>query len=203
MNREEFFRELRSRLAGLPVDDLEDRLAFYDEMILESMEIGMLEQEAVAQLGTMDEIVAQVMGEIPLSALVRDQVNKPKKAVSTGKIVLLVLGFPIWFPVLVALFSVVLSLYLVLWVIVLSLYLVDFSLVVCILGAVASMAAYALSGNPVGMKFMAGAGIACAGFFLLLFQLCGLFARGMLKLTKGFFLWVKSLFIGKEGKKNA
>lgn len=28
MNREEFFRELRSRLAGLPVDDLEDRLAF-------------------------------------------------------------------------------------------------------------------------------------------------------------------------------
>mgnify|MGYP007070246463 CR=1 FL=1 len=171
--------------------------------ILENMENGMTERDAVAQLGQVDEIVAQVMGEIPLSRIVREQVNKPKKTVSAGKIVLLVLGFPIWFPILTALFCVTFSLYIVLWVLVISLYLVDFSLVICIVGAVASMVAYAISGNPIGMKFMVGAGIACAGVFVLLFQICGLFARGMLKLTGGFVRWIKSLFIGKEGMKNA
>lgn len=203
MNREEFLSELRSKLNGLPMDDIEERLAFYDEMILDSMENGMTEQAAVAELGDVEEIVAQVMSEIPLSKIVRGQADQPKKKTNTGVLILLILGFPLWFPLLIALFCVGLSLYLVLWVLALSLYVVDFSLIVGIFAAIFSIAAYAMAGNPTGMKFMMGAGIACAGIVILLFQLCNLYAKGMLKLTGGFFLWVKSLFIGKEERKHA
>lgn len=203
MNREEYLAELRSKLSGLPMDDLEERLAFYDEMIIEYMENGMTEEEAVAELGSVEKNVAQVMSEIPLSRIVQGQTEKPKRSVRAGVIILTILSFPVWFPLLVALFCVIFSLYLVLWVLAISLYLVDFSLVLGVLAAVISIAAYGMAGNLAGMEFMAGAGITCAGVVILLFQICGLYAKGILKLTGGFFLWVKSLFIGKEGRKNA
>ena len=203
MNRKEFLSELRSKLNGLPMDDIEERLAFYDEMILDSMENGMTEQTAVAELGDVDRIVAQVMSEIPLSKLVRDQANKPKKKANVGAVLLIILGFPVWFPLLIALICVIFSLYVVLWVLALSLYIVDFSLAAGIFGAVVSIAAYAMAGNPAGVKFMMGAGIACLGIVILLFPICNLYAKGVLKLTGAFFLWVKSLFIGKEDRKHA
>ena len=67
MDKALFLDELRRRLSGLPQSDLDERLLFYSEMIDDRMEDGLTEEEAVAGIGSVDEIVEQIMAEIPLS----------------------------------------------------------------------------------------------------------------------------------------
>ncbi|MBP5732536.1 MAG: DUF1700 domain-containing protein, partial [Lachnospiraceae bacterium] len=63
MKKNEFLTELKDRLAGLDQTEVAERLAFYDEIIEDYVEDGVPEEEAVAKLGTIDEIVAQIMSE--------------------------------------------------------------------------------------------------------------------------------------------
>ena len=48
MNKQEFLSQLRKGLAGLPQNDIEERLAFYGEMIDDRIEEGLSEEEAVS-----------------------------------------------------------------------------------------------------------------------------------------------------------
>ena len=48
MNKDLFMNELMARLSGLPQADIEERLAFYSEMIDDRIEDGMTEEEAAA-----------------------------------------------------------------------------------------------------------------------------------------------------------
>ena len=56
MNKEEFLNALRSALAGLPQEDIEERLAFYSESIDDRVEDGLTEEEAVEAIGTVAEV---------------------------------------------------------------------------------------------------------------------------------------------------
>ena len=80
MYREEFLNELSAKLAGLPEEEVGERLSFYREMIEDRMEDGVPESEAVAQIGTPDEITAQIMSEIPLTRLVKEKVADRRSA---------------------------------------------------------------------------------------------------------------------------
>ncbi|HOR23032.1 MAG TPA: hypothetical protein PLY43_09945, partial [Ruminococcus sp.] len=97
MNREKFISELREKLYGLSQSDIDERVEFYSEMINDRMEDGLSEEEAVAEIGSVDGIVEQIMGEIPITALVKEKV-KPKRKLKAWEIVLLVLGSPVWLP---------------------------------------------------------------------------------------------------------
>ena len=127
MDKAQFLEELRRRLAGLPQSDLEERLQFYGEMIDDRVEDGLTEAEAVAELGSVDEVVSQILTETPLTKLVRERV-KPTRRMQVWEIVLLVLGFPLWFPLLIAVFAVVFSIYIVIWAVIVSLWAVELSL---------------------------------------------------------------------------
>ena len=196
MNKADFLTELGKRLSGLPQEDIEERLTFYSEMIDDRMEDGCTEEEAVARIGTVDEIAEQILSEIPLTKLIKERV-KPKKALRAWEIVLLVLGSPVWFSLLVAALAVALSVYAVLWAIVISLYAACLSLAVSAIAAVPITVRHLVSGNPAGAAFMIGAALACAGLSILLFYLSTLAAKGVLKLTGKTVLGIKSMFVGK------
>ena len=66
MNKKEFLAQLRKGLSGLPREDIEDRLAFYSEMIEDRMEEGFSEKEAVSAIGSVDEIVSQIVADTSL-----------------------------------------------------------------------------------------------------------------------------------------
>ena len=202
MSKEAFLAALRERLSGFPRDDIEERILFYEEMIDERIEDGMPEEEAVAAVGSPDEISRQIMSEIPLSKLVMNKV-KPKRGLRAWEIILLVLGFPLWFPLLIAFFAILLSLYIVVWSGVICVYAVNFSFAAGAVASIPCAAQYFLSNNWAGALFMIGAGIALAGITLLTFVLSAAFTKGMLKLTGRFFGRVKSLFAGKEGADHA
>ena len=197
MNKVDFLLALTEKLSSLPTEEIEEGWSYYSEMIDDRMEEGLSEEEAVAGLGTVDEIAAQILADIPLSQLVK-QTLKAKRRPGVWEIVLLVLGSPIWLSLLIAAFAVVFSLYVSLWVAVISLWAVFVSLIACAFAGIAVGIAFSATGSvPAGFA-MIGAGILCAGLGIFLFFGCRAAAKGAALLAKKMVLGVKRCFLRKE-----
>ena len=197
MTRETFLAELQQRLAGLPREELEERLSFYGEMLDDRLEDGLTEEEAAASLGTPDEVAAQILAEIPMTTIIREKV-KPKRRMKAWEIVLLILGSPVWFSLLVAGLAVGFSLYVVLWVIVFSLWVVALSLGASALGCLFGAGVYLFRGRPGEAGFLFGACLACAGLAILWAMACVGITRGAARLTRGIWLGFKTRLTRKE-----
>lgn len=200
MNKETFLAELRTALAGLPQEDIEERLAFYGEMIDDRVEEGLSEEEAVAEAGPVGEIVTRTLEEIPLARIVKETIT-PKRSLQAWEIVLLVLGFPVWFPLLIAAVAVVFSLYVVLWALVIVLWAVDVALWGSAAGCVAAGTAHMIHGDMLPGIAMIGAGLLCAGLAIFLLFGCLAASRGAVRLAKAMGRGIKKLFIRKESVK--
>ena len=196
MTKAEFIEALRRRLAGLPPEEAAERLSFYNEMITDRMEDGIPEAEAVAEVGPVEDVVNQIMSEIPLSALVRQKV-KPR-ALKAWEIILLVLGSPVWLPLLIAAFAVAFSLYIVVWAVVVSLWAVVISLAAGVVWCLIQVFVYQRAGNLAGALFAGGAALVCAGLAIALFFACRALTKGVILLTKRIILWIKSKIVGRE-----
>ena len=200
MTKQEFLASLREGLRGLPPADIEERIAFYDEMIDDRMEEGLTEEEAQAELGSVESVIAQITAETPLVKLVKEKVRRERKRSGKGlTTVLLALGSPIWVSLLIAAFAVVLSLAAAAWSVVISLYAAALSLAVGGVAFVAFSVVYILRGNLPGAAFAVGAGLAAVGLGLLLFPACNTLAKGLVKGMKKLMLGFKSLLMGKKG----
>lgn len=197
MSREEFLSELRRRLSGLPQEDIDERIDFYAEMIDDRIEDGMIEEDAVQSIGTVDSVVEQIMSETHLTKLVRERV-RPKRQIKIWEIVLLVLGSPVWVPLVISAVIVMLSIYLVIWAVVLCVYAADVSMAAGVIFGVISAGVFLNSGNIEGVPFSVGTGLVCAGLAVLLFFLSIAVTKGVIRLSGRILLWIKSLFIGKE-----
>ena len=141
MSKAEFMRLLRWRLAQLPQSEIEKQVSYYDEMFSDMMEDGMSEEEAAARLGDPEKIAEEVLRDMPMSELVRSRV-RPSGGWTTLSIILVVLGSPVWLPLLIAAAAVVLVIFAALWAAVLGVFAV---VVVIVVGAV-SMVGAALFG---------------------------------------------------------
>ena len=197
MNKEDFLDELAKRLSGLPQEDIDERIAFYREMIYARMEEGLSEEEAIASIGSVDEVVRKIMAEYPLTALVKDKV-RPKRKLETWEIILLVLGFPLWFPLLIGAFAIVLSIYITIWAVIISLFAANFSCLAGCLGGLVGIFQYLRVGNFAGALFSVGAALVCAGVAILMFIACIYIAKTVIILTRKVVLAIKNSFVGKE-----
>ncbi|MBO4926391.1 MAG: DUF1700 domain-containing protein [Clostridia bacterium] len=197
MNKDAFLAELRKKLSGLPQDELEERIAFFGEMIDDRMARGASEEEAVAEAGPVDGIVDRIMAEIPLTKLVENKMKR-KKGLTGGKIALL-LGAPLWLPLLIAAAAVLLAAYAVIWAGVLCLWAGALSLFAAAIACLISAIPYLQAGNTAGALFSAGAGLVCAGLAVLLYYACRGITGGLMKLTGKALLAVKTRLVGKEG----
>ena len=200
MNKQAFLTQLRTRLQGIPQEDLEERLSFYSEMIDDRVEEGLTEEEAVAEIGSLDEIVSQILADYPLSKIVKEKM-KSKRRLTALEIVLLVLGFPLWFPLLIAAFAVLLSLYITVWAVDISLWAVDLAFAACALCGFVFTVIFAVSGVGGAAVAALGLGVFSVGLTILMFYGCLMTTKGILLLTKKMFLGIKAMFVGKEHTK--
>lgn len=191
MTKAEFLNELRNRLSGLTQTDIEQRVSFYEEMIDGRMEDGLSEEEAIEQLGSIDDIVGHIMSEIPITKLVKNKVRGKKKTPG-WVIALVIILFPLWFSLAVALFSVFLSL----WIFVLSFYIVALALGICTLFVLALCVFGFVSGNPPVGFFCIGGFLFMTGITILFFLLSIGFTKLSAVLTRMCKLGIKSLFVG-------
>lgn len=198
MTKKEFLKELKSRLALLPSDDVEASIEYYSEMIDERIEEGMDEESAVASLPTPEKAAADVISEMSISKLVKARI-KPKRTLHTWEIVLIILGSPIWISLILAAVSVVFSVYISLWSVVASFWMVGISIFATALASLASgLALLIIAGNAgAGILFL-GAAIFLTGIGIFGFWGCKALTVFMFKLSKLILKWIKNCFVKKE-----
>ena len=172
-------------------------MTFYSEMIDDRMEEGISEEEAVCEIGSVDEIVSQIIADIPFTKLVREKI-KPNRTLRPWEIVLLVLGSPVWLSLLIAALAVVIAVYAALWSLIIALWAVELALFCAALGGIAGGIAFAFSGRAAAGITLIGGGIFCSGLSVFLFFGCLAAAKGVLKLTKRIAMGIKNHFIKKE-----
>lgn len=192
MSKTEFLTALRTALGKLPEQEIRASLDFYAEMIDDRVEDGATEEEAVAALGDVNAIAAQIIAETPP---IPKAVAKMKTSSRTANIVLAVVLSPIWVPLALAFAVCVAAIYLSLWMVVAALWLCVACLLLCgpigIIGLVWCLA----TGFPLTGLWLLGCGLAGSG--LGLFALLGMktVSRGLVQLTGMFARSVKSLFV--------
>ncbi|MCL2671698.1 MAG: DUF1700 domain-containing protein [Clostridiales bacterium] len=174
MRKYQFLQELREGLSALQESEKLAACSFYSELIDDRMDEGMTEEEAVADMGDIAVLAAQVLAEgTPESAESAEDVapvavvaetaaveEKPRKGMPQWLLwTLIIVGFPVWFSLLMALLSVAFSLLVSLWSVVISLVAVAFALPIAGAAALLATPQYGLAA--------AGAGICTIGLGLL------------------------------------
>ncbi|MCR5350232.1 MAG: DUF1700 domain-containing protein [Acholeplasmatales bacterium] len=193
MEKEEFIKELRIRLKGLPKDDLEERVSFYSEIIDDKVEEGKTEDEAIKELGGIDGVVRQIASETNLVSIVKTKM-KPKRSLTALEIVLLILAFPIWFPIVIVVMVLLLVCIILLWVLVIVTFSLEFAAIGT--GALGFIKfGYTLSESGFNIGYLS-IGILGLGLGLVLLSVCGLAIKATIALTKGISTGIKGKLLG-------
>ncbi len=199
MKREEYLDRIRALLQNLPPEDLERSLAFYAESIADRMEDGMSEEEAVASMESPEEAANAILLEQPLPTLVKVRV-KERRRLSVLEILLLVLGFPLWLPLLLTALVLFFTCILLAWVLVLVPASVSLALgvsaIAVLFGGVLSLTKIALPAILAAL----GAALILAGLAILAGFVVAGTVRLALIVTRALVRGLKSLLIRKEDK---
>ena len=198
MSKREFLARLRRGLVGLPQDDLEERLIFYSEMIDDRMEEGLSEEEAIIEIGSVDQVISNIIDDTPLTDLVKEKI-RPKRTLRVWEIVLLVLGAPLWLSLLIAFAAVIFSVYIVFYSVIISLWAVMVSVGATVIAAIVLGFVAIIYGNTLPGIALFGLSLFCAGLTVFCFFGCKAATKGTIFLTKKSLLGIKYLFVGKEG----
>lgn len=206
MTKSEFLAALDSALAALPREDREKSLDYYSEMIDDRIEEGMSEREAVEAVGRAEELAAGIVAEAAPTeteaAQETAQTAEPerRRGMSAWTIALLILGSPVWLPLLLAGAAVLAAVYVVMWAMVLSLYALTLSFAAGALSGVFGGITQLMSGKAAQALALVGAGLVCAGFAILTFHLSNLTARGVLMLGRQIAQWIggKAKVVGRR-----
>lgn len=196
MNKQQFLDAVRTQVSSLPELSMQRSLEFYEEMINDRIEDGMTEEEAVAALGSPEEIAAQIKMDTPLLKLVSASV-RPKRRLQIWEIVLLILGAPLWAPLLLAAVIILLAVYVVIWSVAVVLYAADLSLAAGLLAGVYAGVLLLNMGELLQAVLFFGAGLVCGGIAIVLFLGCNQMSRGIVKGSHWLFVRLKERFVRK------
>lgn len=197
MNKGEYLDEIREKLMGLSEQDIDKALEFYKEALADRMDDGLTEEQAINAVGSADEVAEQILMDTPLPKLVSATV-KPKRTLKAWEIVLIVLGAPLWIPIVAALFGVAIAVVAVI-----------FSLIVAVIAFVASLIIGGLAAFVAGIAgFFVGEGVAALAKFglalvmigigVLLFIPCKSLVLWLIELCGRFFKWIKKQFVKRS-----
>ena len=196
MTKYEFLEKLKSGLHGLPDKELKSSLEYYGEMIDERIESGLSEEEAISQLGDPETVAREILLDLPLSTLIK-QNYKRKSPWKVWEIVLLVLGSPLWLSLGLTAVALVFTLYALLWVVVAVLWTVDIAVGVAGLAGFLSAFPLLLSSFPNAL-FNFGLGILCAGVAVVGFFGCLALTKLFYKLSIRILKQIKSMIIRRN-----
>ncbi len=199
MNKIEFLEELAIDLIGLPQEDTERWLEYYTEMLEDRIEDGMSEEQAVASLGDPKGVARQILAQTPFTKLIKNKI-KPKRKLRVWEIVLICVGSPVWVSLAVAVAAVFFSVLVSLWACIVALWAAELAVAASGLGGVLLTFLFVGTGAAYQGFLLLGGGLVCAGLSWFGFFFCKWLTKLFLKLCELFLLFVKSLFVEKEGK---
>ena len=124
MTKKKFLSKLKKRIPRSHRHNRDSIIAFYSEMIDDKIEEGLTEQEAVYDVGTVEDAISRLVSEHPESdpTQIKPEIYRPLRPF---EILLIVLGSPVWISILLVSFAVILTFYLVSWTVTLCLWCVE------------------------------------------------------------------------------
>lgn len=195
MNKNEFLAALGAALGKLPEQEVRASLEFYAEAIDDRMEDGATEEEAVAAMGDVAAIAAQIEAETP-------PIPKAVARMSTGShmanVILAVVLSPIWVPLALAFAACVACVYLALWALVAALWAVAGTLVLCGPIGVAGLVYCMATGYPLTGAWLLGTGLVACGLGLLSLPAMRAASVGLVRLARLFASATRRLFVREE-----
>ena len=197
MNKQEFLNNLKIKLLGLPKEEVEERLNFYSEMIEDRIEDGLSEEDAILDIGSIDEITAQIISEIPIMKIAKERIT-PNRKLKVWEIILFIICSPLLLVLSISLFIVVLSLYIVLWAIVVTIWAIFVSLGVTGIASIPIGVYFTSIGYLSSGLFVIGGGVICIGLAIFMYFGCFAITKATIILSKKLTLGIKKCFIKKE-----
>ena len=169
MNKNEFLAQLRKSFSGASIEEIEERVAFYSEMIDDRMEEGLSETQAVSEILSMDETGTKMIAKPPIDE--RQNKKDTDKKSEAWKKILLAVGASIWFCLLLAVAVTVFALYVSLWAIIVSLWAAFVILIVTAFACILLTVVYFCLGHT--LMSVAALGSASVLFGLAIFLFYG------------------------------
>ena len=192
MNKKQFLDELRSKLVGLPDEEIENRISFYEEMINDRIDEGKSEEEAINEIGTVDEVVREIAKDTPLVSLVKHKM-KPKRRLRGWEVMLVIFSFPFWLPVVITAIALTFAAIVVMWSGAIAVYAVEVSMIVTTFWGVGGFIASGMTDT-----YYLGAALLGFGGSILMAFACYWVTKGMFRLTRFMIIGIKSAFIRKK-----
>lgn len=197
MTKQEFLRAVRQRLAGMPERDIQRSLDFYAEMIDDQMEEGLPEAEAVAAMGTPEYAASQILMDTPLPKLMKAR-GKTTRALRTLEVALLILGAPIWLPLILGAGILVFSAFITVWALMFSLFAVILALGV---SGIACIGALFFTGFSTEGGLALAAGLILTGITIMLALGAMQAAKGLVWLGRSIVSKMKEWFVQRGASK--
>jgi len=196
MTKKEFAFSLEERLKGIPKKEFDERLSFYLEIIDDKMEDGKTEEEAINELGNINDIASQILKEVPLIKLAKEKI-KPKRKLTGLELTFLIIGAPVWGSILISILAVAFSLFISFYAVIISLWASFVSILVGGAGgAIYSILLFILKDSTAFISLSVGLiliGLSVFTFFFLKWV-----TKKAILLTKMIIFTLKKSFIKKE-----
>ncbi len=197
MTKHAFLAAVEANLQGLSPSDIQKSLDFYREMIDDRIEEGMSEAEAVAAMGSPEEVARQILSEMPLPKVIKAKTD-PGRALHGGEIALLILGSPVWLPLLLAACVIFFAVYVVIWSVVIAFFAVDVAFAACAIALIPGGIIASISGGSGLLLLFCGLACIFAALTVLWFFVCFGLSKAMVKLSVKIMRDIKALFIGRS-----
>mgnify|MGYP002769158207 FL=1 len=197
MNKQEYLESIRSRISAMPADDVNRFMDYYSEMIDDRVEDGLSEEEAVADMGSPDAAVEQILEDMPLTKLVKEKI-KPKHELKAWEVVLIVLGSPVWIPLLITAAVLLLTLWIVAFALLISFYAVVLSFVAAGIGGLICAIPLFIANSPYTAVLMLGAALIGIGIAILFVVSVKPVTVGIFKVCKASVNGIKRMFVKEK-----
>ena len=186
MNKQEFLNELQKKLFSLEQSDIDKYKDYYSEMIDDRIEDGLSEEEAVFDLGEIENIISQILSDCPRrKAVETTNIETKSKKLSSGWIILItVLTAPFWFPFVTSVISVAFSLIIAAFAVIIALYAIVFAFFVFGIISMAACAVELFAFNVIEFAICLGLGLVFLGFSILLLFGTNWLLKNIFKLIK-------------------
>ena len=192
MNKKQFLDELRSKLVGLPDEEVDNRISFYEEMINDRIDEGKSEEEAVNEIGTVDEVIREIAKDTPLVSLVKHKM-KPKRRLRGWEVMLVIFSFPFWLPAVIVVIALTFAAIVVMWSGAIAVYATEVSMIATFVWGIAKYVVTGMSDT----YYLGAALLGFGGTILMAFACVGI-TKGMFRLTRLMMIGIKSAFIRKK-----
>lgn len=199
MTKQEFLLQLNRALAGLPQEEIEERLTFYSEMIDDRIEEGLSEAEVIEGIGDPQDVAAQIKADFaPSKENKEPEKGKHKWHWGPWEIVLLILAAPFILSVGSGVLGSVVSVYASVWATIISLWASVVALWGVAVGGIISGFGMIFTGAAIPGLAVIALAIFSAGFSIFMFFAAHLAGKWTVILTKKFFVWLIGKFKRKE-----